>query len=472
MAKKENSESHSLIDGYLKKSWASKLWRFLVWSLVLAALVAAGLWLTWQYIPQEKRDELRESYSVVDRVASFFEERAWTPQDVKLLPRVSDEKAVKAERTFEPQPTLEVSETSVRNRNPAGERRALDPSVTPSENEPSEESHTKPAFTPEYDPRLAALEAERRERLAISEKILEEGGLTVSWRAWIPGENLTWDDFKSACMSKETMAKGASISSYIAVSYSKNGSMVFSYMVPEYSWRMPGLDSRELLGHEQLHFDITEVFARKLRQLLAGVRPEDFGRIQQHRREVLYQWGLAQRRYDDETHHGLRREKQEAWRANIDKALDLMADWQWVPYWGNPQADYMRNARFYLGQLYQRGGEGYESSLILAKKWYLRAHASGSSHAANNLGVFFQRGEAGFKPSMKKAFQYYKSAAANGDSTAQFNLGIMYWRGFGAEPSAERARDWFMKAADSNPFAREALKRLMGEEPVQSASSR
>jgi hypothetical protein len=83
-----------------------------------------------------------------------------------------------------------------------------------------------------------------------------------------------------------------------------------------------------LLAHEQLHFDMSEVYARLLRKQLANtqltaaninkVSTDAF--LETYRIYKERQWA-----YDQETHHGLNAAAQERWEQTIRKELAALA---------------------------------------------------------------------------------------------------------------------------------------------------
>ena len=79
------------------------------------------------------------------------------------------------------------------------------------------------------------------------------------------------------------------------------------------------------LKHEQLHFDIVELYARKMRQRIAE---KDFKKINNIRGEIQKQYDKTwdeikkeEDKYDKDTEHGLNSAKQEMWNENIEKML-------------------------------------------------------------------------------------------------------------------------------------------------------
>ena len=82
---------------------------------------------------------------------------------------------------------------------------------------------------------------------------------------------LQWEDFQDTPDAANPFH--ANTSSGLSYSWSLKTSIkgselnyqVESFFNPDLSWVKPGKESLHLLAHEQLHFDITELHARKLR---------------------------------------------------------------------------------------------------------------------------------------------------------------------------------------------------------------
>ncbi|MGI4738271.1 MAG: DUF922 domain-containing protein [Janthinobacterium lividum] len=97
---------------------------------------------------------------------------------------------------------------------------------------------------------------------------------------------------------------------------------------PVASWvREPTTMTPALLRHEQLHFDIAEVYARRLRQQLATMRlscsklGDRFERVSQ---AAYAAWQKAEDDYDLDTRHGLEHARQTQWEAQVrQQLLDL-----------------------------------------------------------------------------------------------------------------------------------------------------
>ncbi len=89
------------------------------------------------------------------------------------------------------------------------------------------------------------------------------------------------------------------------------------------SWVKKGPPDSKLLAHEQLHFDITEVYARKLMQKLNSLQLSKKDKAQVNKWQNRY-WQAqqnAQEKYDEESVHGVDAERQQTWRALVDAEL-------------------------------------------------------------------------------------------------------------------------------------------------------
>jgi hypothetical protein len=83
---------------------------------------------------------------------------------------------------------------------------------------------------------------------------------------------------------------------------------------------------RQLLDHEQLHFDLAELAARKIRKRFEGFREscldgDDPAPIQAMVAEVDRELQEEQHRYDRETNHGVNVRMQDQWRRKVQALL-------------------------------------------------------------------------------------------------------------------------------------------------------
>ena len=102
---------------------------------------------------------------------------------------------------------------------------------------------------------------------------------------------------------------------------------VVTYFIPSRSWvRQDIAGSKSVLAHEQLHFDIAEVFSRRLRKELSEqmVTPKNYKKaVNKIRNKIFAQERSMQKEYD-QTH----RQKWQEWVDNVTKWLDELKEYQ------------------------------------------------------------------------------------------------------------------------------------------------
>ena len=163
---------------------------------------------------------------------------------------------------------------------------------------------------------------------------------------WSASRKLTRRDFKGKIPSRgpETSNSWVAIEANWECREGLGVSTVRAVFDPARSWwkdtipgPWPNLDEpsllvsqddggRGLLAHEQLHFDLTEVWARKVRAQLAGLSAtckthENIRRMERAVDDLEHELEVEQKRYDKETANGTDSGRQSAWEQKIRKAL-------------------------------------------------------------------------------------------------------------------------------------------------------
>ena len=145
---------------------------------------------------------------------------------------------------------------------------------------------------------------------------------------WSASRRLTWNDYKARPEPESDAA--ASTTSYLAIEYNISSSS-FGYKIQSRfsktrSW---GLHKTEyILSHEQGHFDIAEIFARKLNKKMSEYRfnkrtyQQELNKIYQ---DILDEKEKLQNDYDKETNHSINKEKQAEWLMKIAVMLEYLA---------------------------------------------------------------------------------------------------------------------------------------------------
>ncbi|WP_396600796.1 hypothetical protein [Algibacter sp. R77976] len=142
---------------------------------------------------------------------------------------------------------------------------------------------------------------------------------------WTPDRKLTWDDFKGE-PDNETFPNAVAVTNS-AISFEsgsfnpfKDGKVFVRNMFnTNGSWVIPKGKTDYVLKHEQIHFDITEIYTRKLRKALidANVTTKNSCRAYDIFNSIKNEWEEKQERYDYDTKNGVKKETQEEWEAFV-----------------------------------------------------------------------------------------------------------------------------------------------------------
>jgi hypothetical protein len=146
---------------------------------------------------------------------------------------------------------------------------------------------------------------------------------------WQNETQLSWDDFKAEPdYGSATAAITASGISYSFAGTIKGDNIsvtsnVSCYFHPHLSWVKMELASDNLLAHEQLHFNIAELYARKLRKRIASFNfSEELKKeMNRHYEDILVELKQFQSKYDSETDFSRNLEQQMLWQKKISTLL-------------------------------------------------------------------------------------------------------------------------------------------------------
>lgn len=160
---------------------------------------------------------------------------------------------------------------------------------------------------------------------------------------WKRSQILTWKDFMS---KPDNNSKLAAISTCRIIVNNKvkddSESIEFtveSFFVPDESWVKIIEKNDHLLKHEQGHFDLNEVYARKIRQEISATKFK-LGTLPVVLREIytkhFKELNTIQDLYDLETAHSQLKNKQTEWDFKIDTLLKKLEQYSYstivVPY--------------------------------------------------------------------------------------------------------------------------------------------
>lgn len=152
---------------------------------------------------------------------------------------------------------------------------------------------------------------------------------------WSNDRKLSWADFKGmpdirSKYSAETSAKIKYHTNYVSI-ISKPKIFTSAVFYCSESWAKPSQATKLLLEHEQGHFNLCEVYRRKLEKdfVESKLSFRNFsGRINEllNKYNTLYE--EIQVRYDEETNHGLNAGKQQEWTNSIAKDLSDLENYK------------------------------------------------------------------------------------------------------------------------------------------------
>lgn len=148
---------------------------------------------------------------------------------------------------------------------------------------------------------------------------------TAQMIPWTMEKRLVWEDF--LCEPRRGTDAVASTSTSLGIAYQlTEGELQYHITCSfnkEKSWGL--LKTDYILAHEQAHFDITEIFARKLNEALQNYQfnkrsfKKDISHIYQ---SIVDQKEAFQKLYDGETDHSRNRKMQYDWLERIEDLLE------------------------------------------------------------------------------------------------------------------------------------------------------
>lgn len=154
--------------------------------------------------------------------------------------------------------------------------------------------------------------------------------------AWSDSQKLTWDDFQGKPKLNSGYVASTNSGLSFSYSFSKKGDVidykyeVHSYFYPETSWYIASQVNQNILNHEQIHFDISELHARILRRKI-----ENFVFTDNIKNEIMKLYNeteqervTMQHRFDKESEHSKNREGELKWEAFVHKEIVVYEPWR------------------------------------------------------------------------------------------------------------------------------------------------
>ncbi|WP_157492673.1 hypothetical protein [Flavobacterium sp. TAB 87] len=148
---------------------------------------------------------------------------------------------------------------------------------------------------------------------------------------WSSNRKLIWNDFQGRRRDANSN-KVAETSSNIKISYQYSKNRISNYTVEaafskQNSWTKT--DKKAVLAHEQLHFDITELYARKIRKAFDILAARNDNSVQNYNKvydENTRAWKKMQIDYDNQVYGNT--ESQEQWIREIEQELNKLENYK------------------------------------------------------------------------------------------------------------------------------------------------
>jgi hypothetical protein len=160
--------------------------------------------------------------------------------------------------------------------------------------------------------------------ISISHVHAQEAAFNLASLAWNEFYKLSWKDFKGQ-PADNAAGDAGTVVQIKAKPFMVKDKIEFdvqTFFDREKSWKRA--EAPELLAHEQLHFDLAELYARKIRQKIAELQKAGVNELKAYNLEVqklLSESSETDMKYDIETLHGALDKKQAAWAASIKTEL-------------------------------------------------------------------------------------------------------------------------------------------------------
>lgn len=157
--------------------------------------------------------------------------------------------------------------------------------------------------------------------------------------SWNESYKLSWSDFKAKPNKRVSAAAVTASGITFGFSIKQTDDRVISFQTevnahfyPEKSWVKPELADNHVLGHEQLHFNITELHARKFRQQISELKTSQSikNELRQLHKSINKDLEKMQNTYDAETNYSIYAEEQAKWGLFIAQELQKLSKYKSV----------------------------------------------------------------------------------------------------------------------------------------------
>ncbi len=146
---------------------------------------------------------------------------------------------------------------------------------------------------------------------------------------WYEHSKLSWDDFRGSVNAATDEAAAAT---HCGIGFRTNTNLhgsnpeiiVYNIFYATKSWVRSDAKIPSILDHEQGHFDLCEIYTRKLKNQMSKFdfnSPDIMQALMSIYSEVSNEYEARQKAYEEETIHGTNTSQQKRWRQMINNEL-------------------------------------------------------------------------------------------------------------------------------------------------------
>lgn len=152
---------------------------------------------------------------------------------------------------------------------------------------------------------------------------------------WSKDRKLTWADYKGKPQKRFAAASTVySLSRKVLLKDGEPVAQIQAYFYCKDSWKKDDWISESVLAHEQKHFDIVELFCRRMRKKITTMTFTNFKDAEQ-KVDSIYEitnkeMDIYQDKYDEETDGSMSTEGQKKWNSKINNEIAALENYAGV----------------------------------------------------------------------------------------------------------------------------------------------
>lgn len=148
---------------------------------------------------------------------------------------------------------------------------------------------------------------------------------------WSDDRPLTWSDFQGDPNYDYGDISALTSSGILHFKGCENDKIIYeikAYFEKDYSWVKEEALTDHHLQHEQIHFDITQLYAKKLKNALdkKEFRCGEEAQFDSFVQDFMMKWQKAQINYDLYSHYSMKHPEQSEWKHKVALELSVLGD--------------------------------------------------------------------------------------------------------------------------------------------------